>query len=128
MNNRQKKKLHLNKANFKKWKDLRFNLIIHEIACEFELSRYHYLIKRKLNKHEYYILLIDAINDIYIYAYGTRSYKHNRAFKLDCSIYDIFGSIDDILIRTTEELKITVKTHCKKKYYDSKKRYRLNKS
>ena len=128
MNNRQKKKLHLNKANFKKWKDLRFNLIIHEIACEFELSRYHYLIKREPNKHGYYILLIDAINDIYIYAYGTRSYKHDRAFKLDCSAYDIIGSVNKDIIKSKNKLEIDVKIHCKRKHYDSKKRYQLNKS
>ena len=44
--------------------------------------------------------------------------------------YDIIGigSYNDKIIKAQNSVEIDVKIHCKRKHYDSKKRYQLNKS
>ena len=127
MNNRQKKKLHLNKANFKKWEDCRIFLIINEILHEFEISHHITSIKSAPDKSGY---LVSFIDNKCIYININKSCKHARAFKLDCSAYDIIGigSYNDKIIKGQNSLEIDVKIHCKRKHYDSKKRYQLNNS
>ena len=125
MNNRQKKKLHLNKANFKKWEDCRVFLIINEIIHEFEISDHITSIKSAPDKSGY---LVSFIDNKCIYININKSCKHATAFKLDCSAYDIIGSVNKDIIKSKNKLEIDVKIHCKRKHYDSKKRYQLNKS
>ena len=127
MNNRQKKKLHLNKANFKKWEDCRIFLIINEILREFEISDHITSIKSAPDKSGY---LVSFIDNKCIYININKSCKHARALKLYCSAYDIIGigSYNDKIIKAQNSLEIDVKIHCKRKHYDSKKRYQLNKS
>ena len=127
MNNRQKKKLHLNKANFKKWEDCRVFLIINEIMHEFEISDHITSIKSAPDKSGY---LVSFIDNKCIYININKSCKHATVFKLDCSAYDIIGigSYNDKIIKAQNSLEIDVKIHCKRKHYDSKKRYQLNKS
>lgn len=127
MNNRQKKKLHLNKANFKKWEDCRIFLIINEIMHEFEISDHITSIKSAPDKSGY---LVSFIDNKCIYININKSCKHATVFKLDCSAYDIIGigSYNDKIIKAQNSLEIDVKIHCKRKHYDSKKRYQLNKS
>ena len=127
MNNRQKKKLHLNKVNFKKWEDCRIFLIINEILREFEISDHITSIKSTPDKSGYIVSFID---NKCIYININKSCKHATVFKLDCSAYDIIGigSYNDKIIKAQNSLEIDVKIHCKRKHYDSKKRYQLNKS
>lgn len=125
MNNRQKKKLHLNKDNFKKWEDCRIFLIINEILREFEISHHITSIKLAPDKSGYLVSFTDN-NCIYINI--NKSCKHATVFKLDCSAYDIIGSVNKDIIKSKNKLEIDVKIHCKRKHYDSKKRYQLNKS
>ena len=127
MTNRQKKKLHLNKANFKKWEDCRIFLIINEILREFEISHHITSIKSAPDKSGY---LVSFIDNKCIYININKSCKHATVFKLDCYAYDIIGigSYNDKIIKAQNSLEIDVKIHCKRKHYDSKKRYQLNKS
>lgn len=123
----QKKKLHLNKANFKKWEDCRVFLIINEIMHELEISDHITSIKSAPDKSGY---LVSFIDNKCIYININKSCKHATVFKLDCSAYDIIGigSYNDKIIKAQNSLEIDVKIHCKRKHYDSKKRYQLNKS
>lgn len=125
MNNRQKKKLHLNKANFKKWEDYRIFLIINKILCEFEISDHITSIKSAPDKSGYIVSFID---NKCTYININKSCKHPTVFKLDCSAYDILGNVNKDIIKSKNKLEIDVKIQCKRKHYDSKKRYQLNKS
>ena len=115
------------KPILKKWEDCRIFLIINEILHEFEISHHITSIKLAPDKSGY---LVSFIDNKCIYININKSCKPARAFKLDWSAYDIIGigSYNDKIIKAQNSLEIDVKIHCKRKHYDSKKRYQLNKS